>query len=84
MFGIGSAEYHIEGAGYGDLVNLMYKAFTCGMQQDLVDRIISDYRQTKEEQNAPMEGDMMPDAPMGMPEGDAPMDMEAPMEGDMA
>jgi len=43
IFDIVSLEYKIEGAGYGDLVNLMYKAFTISHQQDIVSRIISDF-----------------------------------------
>lgn len=71
VFDLASLEYNIEGAGYGDLVNLVYKAITLGFQQDLVDRIVDDYKTKLAEADAPM------DEPMGEPMG-APM--EAPME----
>lgn len=45
---LASLEYTIEGAGYGDLVNLIYKAITLGMQQDIVERISNDYFNSKE------------------------------------
>lgn len=48
IFNIGSIEYNIEGAGYGELVNLFYKAVTLGMQQDIVDRIINDYKESNQ------------------------------------
>ena len=38
-----SVEYNIEGSGYGDLVNLIYRAFTLKMQEDLVQRILEDF-----------------------------------------
>ena len=73
VFNLASAEYKVEGAGYGDLVNLMYKAFTISHQQDLVSRIVSDFNNTQEQANAQadaMEGEMMP-----------AMDEMAPAEG---
>jgi len=70
IFELASLEYNIEGAGYGDLVNLVYKAITLGFKQDLVDRIIDDYK-TKLAEG---------DEPMGMEE---PMEMGAPMDAEM-
>ena len=49
IFNLASIEYKIEGAGYGDLVNLMYKAFTISHRQDLVNRIISDFTNAQEQ-----------------------------------
>ncbi len=48
IFGAASIEYKIEGAGYGDLVNLVYKAVSMKFQQDLVERIISDYNDSQD------------------------------------
>lgn len=31
ILGLMGAEYNIEGAGYGEMVNLMYRAFTCNL-----------------------------------------------------
>lgn len=61
IFGLASIEYKIEGAGYGDLVNLVYKAITLGFQQELVDRIITDFNERKADDGN--------DAPMGEPMG---------------
>lgn len=73
VFGLGSLEYKIEGAGYGELLVLVYKAATLNHRESLVNRMISDYNYSKEQANAPME--------MGM---DAPamdeMMMEPPAE----
>lgn len=65
IFGLLSLEYKIEGAGYGDIINLMYKAFTLPKQESLVRMIISDYNYANE---APAEGDDMMEMMM---EGDA-------------
>ena len=67
IFDLGSIEYNIEGAGYGDLVNLFYKAVTLNMQQDLVSRIVEDFKESNAPKDEPMgepmedpkEGDMM-------------------------
>lgn len=48
IFGLASLEYKIVGAGYGELINLLYKAITLGFQQDIIDRIISDFKSEKE------------------------------------
>ena len=72
MFGIGSLEYKIEGAGYGELLVLVYKAATLNHRESLVNRMISDYNYSKEQANAPAE--------MGM---DAEMMMEPPADAMM-
>lgn len=64
IFDLASIEYNIEGAGYGELVNLVYKAITLGFQQDLVDRIVDDYKTKLAEADKPMEEPM--GEPMGM------------------
>lgn len=61
VFGLGSLEYKIEGAGYGELLVLVYKAATLNHRESLVNRMISDYNYSKEQANAPMEMGM--DAP---------------------
>lgn len=40
-----SVEYNIEGSGYGDLVHLIFKALTMGMQEEIVERIKSDFNE---------------------------------------
>lgn len=70
VMGLASAEYKIEGAGYGELLVLIYKAATLGHRENLVNRIISDYNYTKEQAN---QGEEM----MGM---DAAA-MDAPADG---
>ena len=47
IMGVASIEYIIEGAGYGDLVSLIYKAITYKMQEDLVERIVQDYKDSQ-------------------------------------
>ena len=63
ILGLLSVEYKIEGAGYGEIMNLMFKALTLSKQQDLVERIISDYNYTNEPRpeggDEMMEGEMM-------------------------
>ena len=44
IFGLGSLEYKVEGAGYGELLVLIYKAATLSHRESLVNRMISDYR----------------------------------------
>lgn len=61
VFGLASLEYKIEGAGYGELLVLVYKAATLNHRESLVNRMISDYNYSKEQANAPMEMGM--DAP---------------------
>ena len=51
VFGLASLEYKIEGAGYGDLLVLIYKAATLGHRESLVNRIIGDYNYSKEAGN---------------------------------
>jgi len=51
IFGLASAEYKIEGAGYGELLVLIYKAATLGHRESLVSRIIGDYNYSKEAGN---------------------------------
>lgn len=61
VFGLASLEYKIEGAGYGELLVLVYKAATLNHRESLVNKMISDYNYSKEQANAPM--DMGMDAP---------------------
>lgn len=44
---IGSLEYNIEGAGYGELVNLIYRAVTLKIKEDLVSRIADDFSESQ-------------------------------------
>ena len=69
VMGLASAEYKIEGAGYGELLVLIYKAATLGHRENLVNRIISDYNYTKEQANQGGE-EMAGDAPMEGPAED--------------
>lgn len=48
-FGLASMEYNIQGSGYGDLIHLMYKAITLGMQERLINRMVGDYEDSQRE-----------------------------------
>jgi hypothetical protein len=70
IFGLGSAEYKIEGAGYGELLVLIYKAATLNHREGLVNKMISDYNYSKEQAaggemmgGEMMEGEMMMEPP---------------------
>jgi len=47
IMGLGSLEYTIEGAGYGDLVNLVYKAITLKLQEKLAESIVYDFKEAQ-------------------------------------
>jgi len=63
VMGLASAEYKIEGAGYGELLVLIYKAASLNHRESLVNRMISDYKYSKEQaaetaiEAAPMDDD---------------------------
>lgn len=44
---VASIEYNIEGAGYGDIVHLVFSAVTMKMQEEIVERIISDFKEAQ-------------------------------------
>lgn len=48
IMGLGSLEYNIQGSGYGELINLIYKAATKGVQESLISRMQRDYTDSKE------------------------------------
>lgn len=64
IMGLGSLEYSIEGSGYGELMHLIYNAVTCNMQQDIVEKVVTDFYDTTEKKSD--DGRMMEYEPMMM------------------
>lgn len=66
VYDIGSGELTIEGAGYGQIVNLVFRAITYGFKKDYQDKILADFNAAQTTTDAPKDMEMMPE-PMGMP-----------------